>query len=200
MTYNGNPSRNPDVDSRDIAVFTTWTPEETRALGAALAKVLYPGDFVALEGELAAGKTCLVQGMALGLGHTGTVTSPTFTLLHLYEEGRLPLYHFDVYRLTAPEELESLGYEDYFYGDGICVVEWSGLVAAYLPERRLSVSMERVDRSGSGEEAGDGEEGRRIRLTPIGGDGAWRAALLGNLCMASVNQIGDLDRGANEEI
>ena len=123
----------------------TRSPEETRALGASLAKSLIAGDFIALDGELAAGKTCLTQGLAEGLAYRGPVTSPTFTLLHLYEGGRLPLYHFDVFRLKSPEELESLGYEDYFYGDGVCVVEWAGLIAAYLPTSRIGIEMKLKD-------------------------------------------------------
>ena len=142
--------------SKKVTVVTKG-PEGTRAFGAWLAERLAAGDFVELNGDLAAGKTCLVQGMALGLGYKGQVTSPTFTLLHLYEGGRLPLYHFDVYRLQTPEELEGLGYEDYFFGDGICVVEWGSLAGAYLPERRISLTMERqggMPGSGSGEALG----------------------------------------------
>lgn len=140
------------------------------AFGAGLAQYLDEGDFVALDGGLAAGKTCLVQGMAGGLGYDEAVTSPTFTLLHLYETGRLPLYHFDVYRLAAPEELEGLGYEDYFYGSGICVVEWGSLVADYLPERRIGITMDRLESVGM--------EGRRITVAAFGGEASWRAWLL----------------------
>ena len=164
----------------------TWSPEDTRAFGAALAQSLSAGDFLALDGELASGKTCLVQGLAAGLGCPGAATSPTFTLLHIYEGGRLPLYHFDVYRLSAPEELEGIGYEEYFYGDGVCAVEWSELTAAYLPTRRIGIAMERIWRDG-GQEAETEEpsgkeecrtEGRRITVTPFGGDESWRGALL----------------------
>ena len=153
----------------------TRGPEGTRALGALLAQGLVAGDFIALDGDLASGKTCLAQGLAEGLGYRGPVTSPTFTLLHLYEGGRLPLYHFDVYRLKAPEELEGLGYEDYFYGDGVCVVEWSGLASAYLPGRRIGIEIERVpQRDGPlGQSAGENGEPRRITLT-LHGEGEAR--------------------------
>ena len=141
------------------AVFITRSPDETRAFGAKLAASLVAGDFIALDGALAAGKTCLTQGLAAGLGYRGPVTSPTFTLLHLYEGGRLPLYHFDLYRLSTPEELEDLGYEDYFFGDGVCVVEWGALAAAYLPGRRIGIALEN----------GEDTETRRLVVTLHGG-------------------------------
>lgn len=158
----GNPGRRGDG-----GVFITRGPEETRVLGALLAENLSPGDFISLDGELASGKTCLVQGLAAGLGYRDPVTSPTFALLHLYEGGRLPLYHFDVYRLESPEELENIGYEDYFYGDGVCVVEWGGLTADYLPERRIGLTLERIELERIENE---GWEARRIIVTPYGGD------------------------------
>ena len=137
-------------------IFVSHKAEETRALGASLALCLEAGDFIALDGDLAAGKTCLVQGLAAGLGYPGQATSPTFSLLHLYEGGRLPLYHFDVYRLSAPEEIENLGYEEFFYGGGICVVEWSERIRAYLPGYRLGIVMEGK------------EESRRIQVSFFG--------------------------------
>ena len=121
----------------------TASYEQTLAFGAYLAAYLQAGDFVALYGGLGAGKTCLTQGLAQGLGFQGPVTSPTFTLLHLYEGGRLPVYHFDAYRLSSPHELEGLGYEEYFYGDGVCVMEWSDLVPAYLPAHSIHIKIER---------------------------------------------------------
>ena len=161
----------------------TRGPDETRAFGLSLGGLLGEGDFIALSGELGAGKTCFVQGLAAGLGYGGAVTSPTFTLLHLYEGGRLPLYHFDVYRLEAPEELEGLGYEEYFYGGGVCVVEWSDLAAGYLPEQRIELVLEKA-RGGEApagtREAQEGFSGglRRITMTLHGGDEAWRKRLL----------------------
>lgn len=98
--------------------------DETRLLGEALGALLAPGDLVLLEGDLGAGKTALTQGIGRGLGVAGTINSPTFTLLKEYE-GRLPLYHFDLYRIEDPDELLTLGFEDYFTDDGVCVVEWA---------------------------------------------------------------------------
>jgi tRNA threonylcarbamoyladenosine biosynthesis protein TsaE len=98
--------------------------ERTRALGQALGELARAGDVVLLEGELGAGKTAFTQGIGLGLGVAATINSPTFTILKEYE-GRLPLYHFDLYRLDEPDELYELGFEDYFHGDGVCVVEWA---------------------------------------------------------------------------
>ena len=154
----------------------TEGPEETRALGALLAEFLEAGDFIALDGELASGKTCLVQGVASGLAYRGHATSPTFTLLHFYEGGRLPLYHFDLYRIEAPEELEGLGYEEYFYGDGVCAVEWSGLAADYLPDRRIGIRLEKDGAAAwdGSENADETPERRRITVTLYGGEGAWR--------------------------
>ena len=98
--------------------------ERTQALGRALGELARAGDVILLEGELGAGKTAFTQGIGLGLGVTATINSPTFTILKEYE-GRLPLYHFDLYRLDEPDELYELGFEDYFTGDGVCVVEWA---------------------------------------------------------------------------
>ena len=98
--------------------------ERTRELGAALGSLLEPGDVVLLEGDLGAGKTALTQGIGKGLGVHGVINSPTFTILKEYS-GRLPLYHFDLYRIESPDEVTSLGFEDYFGGDGVCVVEWA---------------------------------------------------------------------------
>lgn len=132
----------------------------TAKLGQELAKLLKAGDFLALDGSLAAGKTQLVKGLAQGLGYEGPVTSPTFAILQLYEGGRLDLYHFDVYRLEAAAELEELGYEDYFYGEGVACVEWSSLVLPYLPKERIEIQMTAV---------GQGDR-RLIRLTFWGAD------------------------------
>ncbi len=98
--------------------------DETQRLGEMLGALLVPGDLVLLEGDLGAGKTAFTQGIGRGLGVTGTINSPTFTLLKEYR-GRLPLYHFDLYRIDNPDELFALGFEDYFAGDGVCVVEWA---------------------------------------------------------------------------
>ncbi|MCB6992765.1 tRNA (adenosine(37)-N6)-threonylcarbamoyltransferase complex ATPase subunit type 1 TsaE [bacterium 210820-DFI.6.37] len=107
---------------------------ETREFGFSLAKSLEKGQVVALIGDLGTGKTALTKYIAEGLGIKSTITSPTFTIVQEYHEGRLPLYHFDVYRIADPEEMYELGYEEYFYGDGVCVVEWADLIEDLLPE------------------------------------------------------------------
>lgn len=118
----------------------TNSPEETKLLGEKLAALLMAGDLICLNGDLGAGKTAFSQGVAKGLGISNTVTSPTFTLINEYE-GRLPLYHFDVYRLSGPEDMEDLGYEDYFYGQGVCLVEWAERVKEVLPRERLNINL-----------------------------------------------------------
>ena len=105
--------------------FVTHSPEQTRQLGARLAKALKPGAVVAFTGDLGAGKTAFVSGMAQGLGVRERVTSPTFTIVNEYEGGRLPLFHFDMYRLGSADELFDIGWEDYLTRGGVCAVEWS---------------------------------------------------------------------------
>lgn len=112
----------------------TISAEETRALGERLAEELRAGDVILLEGPLGAGKSEMARGIARGLGVTETVTSPSFTILNVYTSGRLPLYHFDWYRLESPEELYELGMEEYLGGDGVALVEWPGRCAEALPE------------------------------------------------------------------
>jgi len=116
----------------------TATAEETLALGRELAAALRPGDVIALSGMLGAGKTTLVKGIAQGLDVTEPVTSPTFTLIQEYE-GRLPLYHVDLYRIKEAEELEDLGLEEYFYARGVTLIEWPAKAAAFLPHYTLAV-------------------------------------------------------------
>lgn len=96
-----------------------------------------------MVGDLGVGKTVLTQGLAEGLGITEAVNSPTFTILQVYEEGRLPLYHFDVYRIGDVEEMDEIGYEDYFYGDGVCLIEWANLIEEILPEKYTEIRIEK---------------------------------------------------------
>jgi tRNA threonylcarbamoyladenosine biosynthesis protein TsaE len=119
----------------------THSPAETEAVGRRLAEQLQPGDVVALTGELGAGKTCLVKGIAAGLGIAETVTSPTFTIIHEYGGGRLPLYHVDLYRLDTPEQALAVGIEDYLTGNGITVIEWAEKIEPLLPARALRVRI-----------------------------------------------------------
>ena len=124
--------------------FTTNSPEETERLGAALAGLLTAGDVIAYRGDLGAGKTAFTRGLARGLGYTEPVTSPTYTIVNEYLGGRLPLFHFDMYRLTDSDDLWDIGWEDYLDRQGVCAVEWSENVADAL-EGALLITIERVD-------------------------------------------------------
>ncbi len=115
-------------------VSETFSAEETFALGEKLGRAAQPGDVYTLVGDLGAGKTVFTQGFARGLGITEPVNSPTFTILQVYDTGRLPLYHFDVYRIEDPDEMEEIGWEDCVYGDGVSIVEWADRIRDILPE------------------------------------------------------------------
>ena len=118
-------------------VYESNTPQETFELGKRLAEAAKPGQVYCLDGDLGVGKTVFTQGFARGLGITGPVNSPTFTIVQQYEEGRLPLYHFDVYRIGDISEMDEIGYEDCFYGSGVSLIEWSELIEELLPERAV---------------------------------------------------------------
>ena len=122
----------------------TKTPEETIELGKRIGSMLTKGDVIALQGTLAAGKTTITKGIALALGITDPVTSPTFTLISEYY-GSLTLYHMDVYRLDSTEDFLNLGVEEMLYGDGVCIVEWSEKVMAELPKRAILVRLDARD-------------------------------------------------------
>lgn len=124
-------------------IYETYSPEETHALGKRIGERVNPGDVYTLTGDLGVGKTVFTQGIAEGLGITEPVCSPTFTIVQVYEEGRLPFYHFDVYRIGDIEEMDEIGYEDYFYGDGLCMIEWANLIEEILPEQRHEVLIEK---------------------------------------------------------
>lgn len=121
---------------------TTNSPEETMKLGYHLGKELKSGDVVCLIGDLGAGKTTLTQSIARGLDVDDYVTSPTFTLINEYD-GRYPVYHFDVYRINDVDEMYDLGYEEYFYSDGVTLIEWANLIEAILPQKRLDIKIKR---------------------------------------------------------
>lgn len=125
---------------QETITFYTNTPEETESVGERIGCVLEPGSVVALIGELGAGKTILTRGIARGLGVPDLVHSPTFTLIHEHQ-GRLPVYHFDLYRIGSTQELEDLGAETYFYGDGVCIVEWAERAASVLPPDHLEIRI-----------------------------------------------------------
>ncbi|MBE7723633.1 MAG: tRNA (adenosine(37)-N6)-threonylcarbamoyltransferase complex ATPase subunit type 1 TsaE [Enterocloster citroniae] len=126
-----------------MTVFETWKPEETYELGKKMGEEAVPGQVICLNGDLGVGKTVFTQGFAAGLGIEGPVNSPTFTIVQQYKEGRLPLYHFDVYRIGDISEMDEIGYEDCFFGDGVCLIEWSGLIEEILPEHVTKVAIEK---------------------------------------------------------
>ena len=123
--------------------YTSNSPQETFALGKRLGEQAKPGEVYCLDGDLGVGKTIFTQGFAAGLGIDEPVNSPTFTIVQQYDEGRLPLYHFDVYRIGDIEEMEEIGYDDYFFGQGICLIEWANLIEEILPENLIKVTIEK---------------------------------------------------------
>ena len=129
--------------------YLTHNEAETEALGARLAAVLTPGAVVGYRGGLGMGKTAFTRGLARGLGYAGRATSPTFTIVNEYEGGRLPLFHFDMYRLADAEELFDIGWEDYLDRGGVCAVEWSEQVADALPDDTIHVTLTRRDENPS---------------------------------------------------
>jgi len=124
-------------------MFETFSADETFTLGQRIGEIAKPGMVLALEGDLGVGKTVFTQGFAKGLGVMEPVNSPTFTIVQVYEEGRLPFYHFDVYRIGDIEEMEEIGYEDYFYGNGVCLIEWANLIPEILPKESCQVKIEK---------------------------------------------------------
>lgn len=141
-------------------IIETFSEKETRAFGEKLGREAAPGSIYTLTGDLGVGKTVFTQGLARGLGIEEPVNSPTFTIVQEYDDGRLPFYHFDVYRIGDIEEMEEIGYEDYFYGEGVCLIEWANLITEILPERRTSVTIEK--------ELEKGFDYRRITVEEMG--------------------------------
>jgi len=126
-----------------VIIKATNAPAETYEFGRLLGQQAGPGQVYCLDGDLGTGKTVFTQGFAAGLGIESPVTSPTFTIVQQYEEGRLPLYHFDVYRIGDVSEMDEIGYEDCFYGEGVCLIEWSQLIPEILPETAVRIRMEK---------------------------------------------------------
>ncbi len=124
-------------------IIETHSPRETFEVGKKIGTNAEPGQIYTLTGDLGVGKTVFTQGVAAGLGITEPVNSPTFTIIQEYEDGRLPFYHFDVYRIGDIEEMEEIGYDDYFFGKGICLIEWAELIEEILPEKRIEVTIEK---------------------------------------------------------
>jgi tRNA threonylcarbamoyladenosine biosynthesis protein TsaE len=127
----------------DTIIIETTSPAETFEAGRKLGQGAKPGDIFTLNGDLGVGKTVLTQGVAAGLGITEQVNSPTFTIVQVYESGRLPFYHFDVYRIGDIEEMDEIGYEDYFYGDGLCIIEWAKLIEELIPPNARRITIEK---------------------------------------------------------
>ena len=124
-------------------VTESFSAADTFAFGKKIGEEAQPGQVYTLIGDLGVGKTVLTQGVAAGLGITEAVSSPTFTILQSYEEGRLPFYHFDVYRIGDVEEMEEIGYDDCIYGEGICLIEWANLIEEILPASYVEIRIEK---------------------------------------------------------
>ena len=126
-----------------MAVIDSFCAKDTYELGEKIGQMAKPGMVISLTGDLGVGKTVFTEGLAKGLGIEEPVNSPTFTIVQVYEKGRLPMYHFDVYRIGDIEEMDEIGYEDYFYGEGVCLIEWADLIREILPEQMCRVTIEK---------------------------------------------------------
>lgn len=126
-----------------MKIIETRNEDDTRKLGKIFGELVKEGTVITLNGDLGVGKTVFTQGFAQGLGIKEPVNSPTFTIVQVYEEGRMPFYHFDVYRIADIEEMEEIGYEDYFYGKGVCLIEWAELIKEILPEKHVEIFIEK---------------------------------------------------------
>lgn len=129
-------------------VVETYNAKETFELGKKLGQDVVPGQIICLEGDLGVGKTVFTQGFADGLEITEPICSPTFTIVQEYHDGRLDLYHFDVYRISDVSEMDEIGYEEYFFSNGVCLVEWGNLIAELLPENTMYITIEKAPEKG----------------------------------------------------
>lgn len=127
----------------NTTIIESFSMQDTQKLGQELGQNAKAGEVYTLIGDLGVGKTVLTQGIAEGLGITEPICSPTFTIVQVYEEGRMPFYHFDVYRIGEIEEMDEIGYEDYFYGNGLTMIEWANLIEEILPEHRKEITIEK---------------------------------------------------------
>ena len=125
----------------DKTIFESFGPEDTFRFGKELGEKAKEGSVFTLVGDLGAGKTVFSKGLAEGLGVTEQVNSPTFTILQVYEQGRCPFYHFDVYRIGDSSEMDEIGYEEYIYGEGVCLIEWANLIEEILPENYIRIEI-----------------------------------------------------------
>ena len=138
----------------------SFSPQDTYELGKRIGETAEAGSVITLIGDLGVGKTVFTQGLAAGLGITEPVNSPTFTIVQIYEGGRLPFYHFDVYRIGDVSEMDEIGYEDCFYGEGVCLIEWADLISEILPEKYTRVTISK--------DLEKGFDYRRITIEEIG--------------------------------
>ena len=129
--------------AKDIKIIESYSPDETFELAKKLGEEAEPGQVITLTGDLGVGKTVFTQGFAAGLEIDEPVDSPTFTIIKVYDEGRLPFYHFDVYRIGDVSEMDEIGYEDYFFGDGVSMVEWANLIEEIIPEDAVLITIEK---------------------------------------------------------
>ncbi len=145
-----------------IQIIESFSPEDTLELGRKMGREAQPGEVYTLIGDLGVGKTVFTQGIADGLEIDDSICSPTFTIVQVYEEGRMPFYHFDVYRIGDIEEMDEIGYEDYFYGEGLCMIEWANLIEEILPPHYKEITIEK--------DLEKGFDYRRITIKEIGVD------------------------------
>lgn len=129
--------------AKEIKTIESYSPDETFELAKKLGEEAEPGQVITLTGDLGVGKTVFTQGFAAGLEIDEPVDSPTFTIIKVYDEGRLPFYHFDVYRIGDVSEMDEIGYEDYFFGDGVSMVEWANLIEEIIPDEAVRVTIEK---------------------------------------------------------
>ena len=142
-------------------IVQSFCAEDTYEIGKKIGQEAQPGQVICLYGDLGVGKTVFTKGLADGLGITEPIQSPTFTIVREYEEGRLPFYHFDVYRIGDIEEMEEIGYDDYFFGNGVCMIEWAELIEELIPENSIHVTIEK--------DLEKGFDYRRITITGLEG-------------------------------
>ena len=143
-----------------IKVMESFSAEDTLELGIQMGRAARPGEVYTLIGDLGVGKTVFTQGVAIGLDIEEPISSPTFTIVQIYEEGRMPFYHFDVYRIGDVEEMEGIGYEDYFYGEGLSMIEWANLIEEILPSKYKEITIEK--------DLEKGFEYRKITIKEVG--------------------------------
>lgn len=142
-------------------IVESYKAEDTFELGNKFGKSAEPGQIICLFGDLGTGKTVFTKGFAEGLGIVESVNSPTFTILQVYDEGRIPLYHFDVYRIEDVEEMYEIGFEDYFYNSGVCLIEWANIIEEILPAQRTIINIDK--------DLDKGFDYRKITITELGG-------------------------------